>query len=537
MLWDPVVKLGTGALRGATHQGLFRFRNIPFAKPPVGELRWRPPEPPASWRGVRNAKAFGPRPHQRALDVYDILDALVDGSGLGPVKRVAFRALLKHGPKPPESEDCLHLNVCTPDLSPGSRLPVMVWFHGGNHQDGCGSDLLYHGTQLPEHGVVLVTPNYRLGVMGYLCHPDLAVESPDGVSGNYGTLDQIAALRWVQENIHQFGGDPGNVTVFGQSAGGESVAHLLTSPLSKGLFHRAILQSPSSAGQMLHRTRPALRYMAAEDFGGRFATRVVGKGPSQVARMRAMSARSIMRAARASTNPYLFYPVVDGHALPMSPFECFRQGHQHKVPMLIGANHDEGSILWHVLRVPLFHRRYDGIQPRDVARVVREEFGEDAPRLFELYPGLEAGTSEAQTEFLADNHYGTQVRYYAKQHVKAGMDCYLYHFSEVLPLPRQTIGAFHLAEVPYVFGFDSPFLPLDHRTGLPETIARYWTSFARTGSPNGSGRPEWSPCGADANEWLRLDAHVGMQPVPKREQYAILERHLVAQLDSLPTIG
>ncbi len=533
---EPVVQIHTGQLQGVMDEDVAVFRGIPFAAPPLGDLRWQPPQPVAPWDGVRDASESGPASIQRGGDIQGFFNALVDGMGHNVFKRMLIRLILKFAPAPKDSEDCLYLNIRTPDVS-ADGLPVMVWIHGGDHQDGSGSEPFYDSNQLPKQGVVLVTVNYRLGLAGNFCHPELTSESPYRTCGNHGALDQIAALTWVRDNIASFGGDADNVTIFGESAGGESVAHMLTSPLSAGLFHRAILQSASNSAQMLHRDKEALQFRSAEAIGQDFATRIVGDVEQQVPLLRQLPIDALMNLVREESDRYPFYPVIDGHVLPRSPFECFRLGHQHKVPVMVGSNSDEGSVIFPMMGTPVIWRRHEDISSADVARLMTEDFGDDAARLFELYPGLAEGSEAAQSEFLGDNMFGAKAFYYASQHARAGEPTYFYYFSQVPPSETQSIGAFHAAEIPYVFGSGSMIFPIDESAGLSETMSRYWASFARAGSPNDNELPEWRECTEHAEEWMSLDGGARMAENTKTEQYQIMQRKLEQQLASLPTAG
>ena len=228
----PLVTVSSGQLKGENQGDIAVFKGVPYAQPPVGDLRWRPPQPVEPWSGVREATKFSSMAVQRMVDLEVFVSNVISGQGWGRLRTAFLTWLFKLVPLPSQSEDCLYLNVRTPDLSSDANLPVMVWIHGGDHQDGSGSDVYFDANTYAENGCVYVTINYRLGLFGYMSHPELTQESENGVSGNYGTLDQIAALKWIQENISAFGGNPDDVTIFGESAGGESVIHLLTSPLS-----------------------------------------------------------------------------------------------------------------------------------------------------------------------------------------------------------------------------------------------------------------------------------------------------------------
>jgi para-nitrobenzyl esterase len=265
------------------------FNGIPYAAPPVGELRWKAPQPVVSWTGLRDATKFGPVCPQKDSGDGDFLKRLVDGQGMGFFRKTIFNLAVGLSSSAPQSEDCLYLNVRTSNLGGAEKQPVMVWIHGGGHQTGSGSEDFYQSNSLVLKGVVLVTFNYRLGPFGYFAHPGLSAESENRVSGNYGTLDQIAALRWVRDNIAAFGGDPSNVTIFGESAGGESVAHMMASPLARGLFHRAIMQSGSTGELLVHLKRPVLDFRSAEEAGEAFVQNVFGPCYDPVGTLRKMS--------------------------------------------------------------------------------------------------------------------------------------------------------------------------------------------------------------------------------------------------------
>ncbi|MEK9821221.1 MAG: carboxylesterase family protein [Gammaproteobacteria bacterium] len=524
------VALASGELAGTIEEGVHVFRGVPYAAPPVGDLRWRPPQPVAGWRGVRDAKSSGPSAWQLRTQIEDFMAGLVKGVGHGLMRRLFIRAAMRFMSAPEQSEDCLYLNVRSPDLS--ASLPVMVWMHGGDHQDGSGSEPFYDSNVLPTLGVVLVTINYRLGLMGYFCHPELTEESDQDVSGNYGTLDQIAALKWVKENIGHFGGDPANVTIFGESAGGESVAHMLTSPLARGLFHRAVLQSPANSAQMQYMSRPVLFHRSAESAGEDFASRLVGDDAPQLDRLRAMPAQDLVKAVQNMEGDLGgYYPVIDGYVLPYSPFECFQRGLEAKVPIMVGSNSDEGSVLWPMMGTPLISHRLQDVKPDDIADLIRAEFGEDAPRIFELYPGLEAGTSAAQAEILGDSMFGAKAYFYAARHAGNGESAFLYYFTNTSPLKNQTAGAFHAAEIPYVFGSEVAIFPIDDAgRELSGKMSRYWRNFALNGDPADQDLPPWQPFGEDVNAWMVLGPELGQQAVDKTEKYAILNRRLQREL-------
>ena len=285
----------------------------------------------------------------------DFFGRMVDGQGMGWFRRTLFKLAVGVVSKEPESEDCLYLNVRTANLDGAEKQPVMVWIHGGGHQTGSGSNEFYQSDALTQRGVVLVTLNYRLGLIGYFAHPALSAESKQGVSGNYGTLDQIAALRWVRDNIAAFGGDPDNVTIFGESAGGESVAHMMTSPLARGLVHRAIIQSASTGGLLIHLDRPVLSFLSAEAAGKTFAEKAVEGDEDRIRGLRAMSVDELYAALRKFPEVDTYtYPTIDGYVLPESVMEAFLDGDQAPVPLLVGSNSDEGSILYSLGNAALY---------------------------------------------------------------------------------------------------------------------------------------------------------------------------------------
>ena len=321
---------------------MLHFKGIPFAAPPVGPLRWQRPQPVEPWSGTLACTKFGPHAYQRAAGFELFFNTLIDGLGLSRARKKALAVGLKVA-KLTQSEDCLQLNIHAP--SHAEKLPVMVWIHGGDHTDGSGTEPHYNSDALPERGCVLVTINYRLGMFGFLAHPELAEESPDRVSGNYGLLDQVAALEWVRDNIASFGGDPECVTIFGESAGGQAVLNLMTTPRARGLFHRAIAQSPSDSGRWLQLRRPALDFMSGEDAGVEFAKAVVGSEPGQIDRMRAMAPEELTEYYQKL--PLLgrhFYPVIDDVVLPMAPMSAFSAQLQASVPLMIGYNSDEATL-------------------------------------------------------------------------------------------------------------------------------------------------------------------------------------------------
>ena len=494
----PEADTTAGKVRGElTANGTIAlFRGIPYATAPVGDRRWKPPAPVEPWKRTKRCTSFAPYAYQRAAGFQDFFDQLVIGLGLSAVRRRALSGALKLA-KTKQSEDCLALNVRAPALA--TNLPVMVWIHGGDHTDGNSAEPFYQGNALPARGCVLVTINYRLGLFGFLAHPELAAESSDRVSGNYGLLDQIAALEWVRDNIAAFGGDPGKVTIFGESAGGEAVLNLLTSPRARGLFHAAIAQSPSDGGRWLHLRRPALDFEAAEDVGVDFATLAVGDAPGQLARLRAMDPEALYELYR--TNPKLgrhMYPVVDDVILPENPMSAFSDQRQATVPLMIGYNNDEGSLLAAFshpagaeFEAPATGETISIAQAR--AAFERSYPGlEHVSRLMAAYPGLASLERDAVVKHLGDHMFGVHVDHATRRHAAAGHPVFRYHFRSVPASKKQTIGAFHAAEIFPVFDTKFPLVPVAPDAHLlAKEMGDRWFAFAATGVPDSPGREPW----------------------------------------------
>jgi para-nitrobenzyl esterase len=481
---NAIASVSNGQLRGSlTSDGVAVFKNIPFAEPPVGNLRWREPVPAKPWTGVRDATVFGPMCHQ---------------SG---------NRNLPHG------EDCLQLNIWTPRWPMKSSVPVMVWFHGGGNTAGSGVEALFNGEALARHGVVLVTTNYRLGIFGFFAHPELTKESIHHASGNYGLLDQIQALRWVQQNIARFGGNPANVTIFGESAGAADVNSLIASPLTKGLFVRAIAQSgPISAQTPL---------ADAEKRNVEFSAKLGFTGEQTLAKLRAIpdtelqekvgggapgapGAPGAARAGRgepgaAASGPMMGI-VVDGWVLPEPPTKTYADGRQQKVPLMIGSNSQE------------MQGARGATGPVDFAQLVSQRYGPLADRALTLY-GLN-GASEPQP----DPQYGTVMTQWTTDtsfrcgtvqelvwHTAAGNPGYQYQFSRTVH-GQEAQGAPHASEIPFVFGTLAVWQERRQYNESDQRYAaqmqQYWVNFAKTGNPNGGSLVKWPKFDATRRAYL-----------------------------------
>jgi len=441
----PIVSIRTGQLRGSPSPGGGAvFKNIPFAQPPVGDRRWREPLPATAWAGVRDATAFGPMCHQD------------DNKQL------------------PHSEDCLQLNVWTPSVSPSSPLPVMVWVHGGGNVAGSGVEALFNGDALARRGLVVVNINYRLGVFGFFAHPELTQESPHRAAGNYGLADQILALRWVRENVARFGGNPENVTIFGESAGANDVNALIASPLTTGLFARVIAQSGPIGTQ--------LPLPVSEKRGVDLAARLGITGPHAIARLRALPDTELMeRAPQGGIGLN-----VDGWILPVQASTIYAEGRQQKVALVIGNNSQE-------------------MQPRgtpgDIRQMIAERYGPLAPRALAVYgvsgaadpqPDPENGTVILQ--FTTDNSFRCGSIQELIWHTAAGNAGYQYQFSRTVH-GKEALGAPHASEIPFIFGTLSVWQRMRNYDESDRQYAslmqEYWTNFAKTGDPNGGALVRW----------------------------------------------
>lgn len=468
------------------------FRGIPFAAPPVGNLRWQPPQPVKPWSGVRSCATFGPSPMQ--------------GSP-APFGPWSAEFLI---PKAPISEDCLYLNVWTSGRAKRSGtkpLPVLVWIYGGGFTSGGSGCAIYDGEATARKGVVFVSVNYRVGPFGFFAHPELTRESGRNASGNYGLMDQVAALQWVKQNIAAFGGDPTNVTVAGQSAGSMSVNCLVATPLASGLFQKAI--GESGAGFLSQ--YPTLQQ--AEENGLKIMQAL---GASSLADLRAKPAEEVMRQAKGARGP-----IIDGYVLPASITAIFAAGKQNPVTLLTGWNEDEG--------MPFGPPK----KAADFQKQLEQQFGASAETIGRHYPAsTDDEAAGSQLRLSRDLTFGVRNFIWANSQLKQGKPVYVYRFTRKIPATGDyaRYGAFHTGEVAYAYDnlqfIDRQLRPLEAAdTELARIMAAYWVNFVKTGNPNGKGLPPWPAYSATSKQLMRLDTEVRAQTMPDE-----------AALDALATV-
>jgi para-nitrobenzyl esterase len=482
---DPV-KIDTGSLSGIPGKdpSVRIYKGIPFAAPPLGDLRWKAPQPAAKWEGVRAAEQFSPTCTTGAAGGGGRgqgkggapKGGAPKGGGVPKANPDQAKAAPARGPAgPPPSEDCLYLNVWTTAKSASERLPVIVWTYGGGFTGGSGSEPRYDGEALSRKGAVVVTYNYRLGMFGFFAHPELAAESGHNASGNYGMMDLAATLKWVQKNIAAFGGDPRRVTIAGESAGAIMVSAMVGSPEGKGLFQRAIAQS----GAWMGLAAGKMRTRAEAEAAGKTAA-----GSHTLAQLRAMSTAELGQNVRGVQSAI----IVDGWMVPEDESITYAKGKQNDVDILVGSNHDEGTFFG------------GGNVTADQAKMrAQQTYGDLAPEFLQLYP---AGTdAEAAASGLARSRdeVGWHMRTWADLQVKRGRKAYLFYFTHVPPGAGDR-GASHTAELAYMFNNPGNAAWTDVDQKLADMMTTYWVNFAATGDPNGKGLPNWQPYNAKTND-------------------------------------
>jgi para-nitrobenzyl esterase len=484
-----LIQTDAGKVRGTVAEGVIAFKGIPFAQPPVGALRWRPPQPVKPWEGIRDAMAFSPNPMQPAPSA---------GSALSVLAPAGF------------SEDCLYLNVWRPATTESDPLPVMVWIYAGGLVRRGAS--MYPGEALARQGIAFVSFNYRLNRLGFFAHPALAREAPDDLRANYGYMDQLAALQWVQRNIAAFGGDPTNVTIAGESAGGGSVLVLLTSPMARGLFRRAILQSPNIPGARAG-AGPMRALASAESIAVQYARSLGIEGDDQavLARLRAVPAETLAEGIEAYVQaifggpqiPGLAHSIIDGRLVVEAPEAALRAGRQTLAPVVVGANdHDLAA------------------SPAQTKDALFAPFGPLASQARKLYdPNGNVSFKDLTQAIVADETMVEPSRHLAERMTKAGQPAYFYRFSYVPEAWREkTRGASHGAEVPFAFDRVSALMndkASEADLAMARTMSGYWVDFVKAGDPNGGGRPAWPRYDPARGDVLKLtNAGVAFGPDP-----------------------
>ncbi|GAB3170825.1 carboxylesterase/lipase family protein [Telluribacter humicola] len=472
-----VVKTEAGQVSGSksTDGSIAIYRGIPFAAPPVGDLRWKAPQPVKPWSGILNADQFGPSPMQGTPAPFSMWSA---------------EFLI---PKEPISEDCLYLNVWSGAKSAQEKRPVLVWIYGGGFNSGGTAVPIYDGEAMARKGIIFVSANYRVGPFGFFAHPELTKESGTNASGNYGLMDQIAALQWVKKNIAAFGGDPNNVTIAGQSAGSMSVSCLVASPLAKGLFNKAIAQS----GAIFGRTMPVLEQ--AERDGERVAKSL---NTASLKELRDVPAEELLKKGQGMR------VIIDGYVLPNKVADIFAAGMQNDVTLLTGWNQDEGLLFGPVKTAADFRKQAE------------QQYGADAPTFLKYYPaGTDEEASKSQLNLSRDQTFGTQNYIWANvQATQNKSKVYVYRFTRIVPATGEYVkyGAFHTGEVPYTYDnlkfVDRPWEPVDRE--LAQTMSTYWANFIKTGNPNGKGVPAWPAYTIKEKQIMELGKKPEAKPIP-----------------------
>ena len=488
-----IVKTDDGKVQGAmtSTPDIRTFKGIPYAAPPVGDLRWREPQPAAKWSGVKQTTEFGSR----------------------CVQSSSYPDMIYHDPG--DSEDCLTLNVWAPaDAKPG-KLPVMVWIYGGGYTAGTTSEARQNGKYLAKRGVIVVSMNYRLGILGFYAHPELTAESPHHASGNYGLMDQNAALQWVHRNIKAFGGDPDNVTLFGESAGSFSVSSQMASPLSKGLINKAIGES---GGAFSSNSLPYDTLEITQDRDAKWAEKAFGS--SDLAKLRKLTPAELIKAATSREVPApRFAPDVDGYFLPDSVPNIYAAGKQAHIPLLAGWNAGEMQAM--VVMSP------KKTTAESFKAQAQKDYGDNADKFLALFP---ADTDElavqSAIDLAGDRFIAHSTWLWLEAQVKTGQaPVYRYLFALASPGDKfhpASIGAFHSDDIEYVFGTldsrpEATWRPEDRK--LSDQIGQYWTNFAKTGNPNGAGLPEWPTYAPEKFMYMKLDSTSEAKPDTYRERH------------------
>ncbi|HLM82567.1 MAG TPA: carboxylesterase family protein [Terriglobales bacterium] len=480
---QPIVKIQSGLLYGihfGSNPSGAAFLGVPYAAPPIGELRWKPPQPAPKWSGTRKALNYGSPCPQLPARWFSYIEG---------------------------NEDCLYLNIWTTDIRPTANRPVLVYFHGGSNTQGY-SQMTPLGPPLSQMGLVVVSANYRLGPFGFLAHSALAAESEHHSSGNYGLLDQLQALRWVKENIRKFGGDPGRVTVMGQSAGAVDICLLMASPMSQGLFQGAILESGECQDTLNEDIRAPIRYnfidTTGEASGERLARdRGVPSGPDTLRKLRQVPAKEILNAWKNDPGLH-FDAIVDGWVVPKQPAQIFAEGKQMHIPILVGSNADEATVFGH----------NDLKTVGDYKKHLQQDTGQYWKEEFQLYPVSSDADVPTRSVRLESDEFACGAYSIAQAMTKAGEKSYLYYFTYVDPGKRSRLGAHHGEELFFLSdSFPADWEHTNEDKHLGELLRGYWAEFAKTGDPNSDGAPKWSAYESNSGEYFEIGAHVGLRPV------------------------
>jgi para-nitrobenzyl esterase len=481
---QPVATTENGSVSGYKSGDISIYKGIPFAAPPVGDLRWKAPQPVKNWAGVLKCEKFSASPMQR--------------------NPVPFMMWTEEFITPPGnlSEDCLYLNIWSPAKTPKDKLPVFVWIYGGGFSSGSAACTVYDGEEMSKKGIIFVSINYRVGVLGFLVHPELNNESENKVSGNYGLLDQVAALKWINRNIEAFGGDPQKVTIAGQSAGSMSVCSLVASPLTKGLFRGAIAQSGGILTNFMNRN-----FADAEKAGLSFMEKMKA---SDISDLRKKSAEELFAAGGN------FSPVSDGYMIPKDVFGAFRSGQFNDVAMMAGWVMGDGSLMGESKMTP------EKFKEQAVAK-----YGDSSEEYLKLFPGTTTEEVAASLKELNLMAFAAMPAYLWAGYSKN--KAYLYQFSHV-PVDKPDFpnyGAFHTSEVPFALHtlhlWKRPWREVDY--AVEKTMNNFWVNFVKTGDPNGSGLPEWTTYKKDSGNIMEIGDQSKLSPGLYKNEFGFLERH------------
>jgi para-nitrobenzyl esterase len=485
-----------GQIQGIQEAGYKSFKGIPFAAPPVGELRWKDPQPVEPWEGVLKADTFA--------------------CGCSQAQNLQ-----------PQSEDCLYLNIWTPANFVREKLPVMVWIHGGGFSAGAPLESTYYGEKLTRKGVIYVSIAYRLGQLGFLAHPELSTESPNKVSGNYGLLDQIAALQWIKRNIAAFGGDPAKVTIFGESAGAISVSMLCASPLAKGLFSGAISESGGNFGPVEKDFRQdgIVSLHGAENAGIEFMKQM---GANSIEELRKMDPRDFYNNREAGRGG--FWPNADGYVIPNDQYKLYEAGNYNDVNVIIGTNSDEGGMF-------IRSSEPDAYKQRTIQR-----FGDFADKILEAYPGdTEEQTYTSSADIFRETAFAWPSWAWARLQSRTGNSkVFMYYFDQKQPenprMPIKLRGAPHAAEIKYVLENIDPTRYSEEDLKLSDMMGTYWTNFAKYGDPNGDNLPAWTEFTEENQSVMYFKNTPGQGPesgpVPNLDKLELMEKYFKYRRES-----